>query len=78
MINTKALDDTVTETGLMLAAEFDALALRLGQPIPLPGATPAWAEDNAEAQRVYLQIKREFPDLNDECAWCLIGESFGA
>jgi hypothetical protein len=63
------------EATLMLAADFDAMALSLGQPIPLPGCMPAWAESDAEAQKLFVQIKREFPELGDECAWCLIGQS---
>lgn len=67
-------DKPASEAGLMLAADFDAMALSLGQPIPLPGCMPEWAEQDAEAQRIFVQIKREFPELSDECAWCLIGE----
>lgn len=75
MINMSVMSNEPTERGLMLAAEFDIMALRLGQPIPLPGCMPAWAEESVEAQRIFLQIRKEFPELSEECAWCMIGES---
>lgn len=67
-------DKPADEKALMTAADFDAMALSLGQPIPLPGCMPTWAEQDAEAQKLFVQIKREFPELSDDCAWCLIGE----
>lgn len=75
MVNMNVMNNEVTERGMMLAADFDAMALFLGQPIPLPGAMPTWAEQDAEAQKIFVTIKREFPQLSDECAWCMIGES---
>lgn len=65
----QVISNEVTERGLMLAADFDALEAKLVQKVPGVGAMPAWAESDPEAQELFVAVKTEFPEMVDECIW---------